>query len=371
MKHTLKKLTKLSLVLALATSLPSSFTHASTDEIEEVEGPINLIPDDPLTVTCSFLDAKNLGKMALVSRHFKTISEQDILWNERMIPGIKTKKEYVDFITHPTIAYELGNKKSISISAYDLFPIIESGRMTINGYLLAFDKSSYKLRDMLSIIRCMEWSYNGISIKLMSKKADRAFNNRLRGLETTEDDVSTENDLYLNLEYNGIEVFQKVRFDTIEGDFDLINVLVPAPHHEISSGSEEEAEFMMVRLNCLEENYEGMKLSSYNYWGHNRAFEILEDLLYKLYMFKDVNVELKNEVVHFFVQKYVDFRAKNKSPYGEGSYAEPYLRKALKEIRIALDTDFVSTEYVPPVEYVVENEALPEKIREYYSKPKT
>jgi hypothetical protein len=49
--------------------------------------------------------------------------------------------------------------------------------------------------------------------------------------------------------------------------------------------------------------------------------------------------------------------------------AENYLRQVLNKIRVSLHTDFVSTEYIPPAEYVVANEALPEEIRQYYLRP--
>ena len=333
---------KLSLAAALTMALPASFGWASTEEVDN-EGPIMTVPQDIHTYTFSFLPVEDLGNMALVSRKFKEVSEKDALW-KNWIEGIHTKEEFVEYITTPVIGYDINNDRNrIHISVYDLFLTVNSGRIFVNDCLYQFTQSPYKTpeKELLGIIHGMEWPYDTTTISL---KADES----------------------LNLSYENPNMYNNVCFEKIEEGTNIINLVDPIPFTEISSDGAEQGQLCMMSLNCLNENYDNLGFGSY--WGNNHAFEALDTLLYGLHNFKNSSDDVKDEAVLFFVQKYVDFRAVNSSPYGDGSYARPYLGRVLKEIRNSFNTDFLTTSYIPPVEYVVENEDLPEDTRAYYSR---
>ena len=79
---------KLSLTAVLIMALPAAFCSDPT-EWDDNKGSI-ILPKEMVTHAFSYLPVKELGKMALVSKGFKEISEQDILWKD-WIPGIQRK----------------------------------------------------------------------------------------------------------------------------------------------------------------------------------------------------------------------------------------------------------------------------------------
>jgi len=332
---------KLSLTAVLIMALPAAFCSNST-EWDDNKGSI-ILPKEIVTYTFSYLPVEELGKMALVSKGFKEISEQDILWKD-WIPGVNTKEEFVKHAIPRVMVYNLGNTNSIFISPYDLFPIVDSGRIFLNDCLYQANKTPFTnpKRELLSIIREIDPSNTPC--------------------------ITLRNDQVVELTYAQIEMYYyNVCFEKVEEVPPGLNLFASTPRTDMHWNGPEVGELYIKRLNCLSDNYNDLRFGSY--WGHSRAFEELENLLPGLHSLTNASNDMKDEGVLFFVQKYVDFRAKDSSPWGDGSYAENYLHKVLGQIREAFHTDFLSTEYISPVEYVVANEALPEKIREYYSRP--
>jgi hypothetical protein len=336
---------KLSLVVLLTMTLSPAFCTSSTpEESDNVTFIRTNIPKEMGTLTFSFLPVEELGKMALVSKGFKEISEQDILWN-KWIPDVNTKKEFVEHVTSRVIMYNLGNFNKLSISSYDLFTILNAGRISVNDCLYQFNNSGIinSKGDLLSIIRVMKPFYNPY--------------------------ITLNNDQSVSLIYEERERYNyfRVRFEEVEADPNrFINFVAPTPKTDLTQDYVAQGDLYIKRLNCLSDHY---KPREYNYWGRIHVFDELEELLYGLDKLINASNDIKDAAVFFFVQKYVDFRKKNSSRYGDGYYAENYLRQVLNKIRVSLHTDFVSTEYIPPAEYVVANEALPEEIRQYYSRP--
>ena len=331
---------KLSLAAMLIMTLPVAFC-SNSDEWDNNKGSI-ILPKEMVTHAFSYLPVKELGKMALVSKGFKEISEQDILWKD-WIPGVHTKEEFVKYVIPRVMMYNLGNTNSIFISPYDLFPMVDTGRIFLNDCLYQANKTPFTnpKRELLRIIREIDPSNTPC--------------------------ITLRNDQVVELTYAQVEMYYyNVCFEKVEEVPPGLNLFAPTPRTDIHWNGPEVGELYIKRLNCLSDNYNDLGFGSY--WGRNHAFEELENLLSGLSSLTNAPNDMKDEGVLFFVQKYVDFRAKNSSPWGDGSYAEDYLRKVLGQIRSALNTNFVSTEYIPPMKYVVANEVLPENIREYYSR---
>jgi hypothetical protein len=331
---------KLSLAAVLIMALPVAFCSDPT-EWDGNKGSI-ILPKEIVTHAFSYLPVEDLGNMALVSKGFKEISEQDVLWN-KWVPGVNTKREFVEYVTPGVIMYNLGNFNEIFISPYDLFTILNAGRISVNESLYQFKNSRITTPkgELLSIIQVMDHCGSPY--------------------------ITLNNDQSVSLIYEECERYYfRVQFEEVEANPNkFINLVAPTPRTDIHWNGPEVGKLYIKRLNCLSDHYK----PHYNYWGRNRAFDELEELLYGFGNVINASNDIKDAAVLFFVQKYVDFRAKNSSPWGDGSYAEDYLCKTLDQIRSALNTNFVSTDYIPPMEYVVANEALPEKIREYYSRP--
>jgi hypothetical protein len=326
---------KLSLAAVLIMALPVAFCSNSAEEVDNESLVTKIIPQEMVQVF-SFLPVEELRKMALVSKGFKEISEQDILWKD-WIPGVHTKKEFVKYAIPRAVVYNLGNNDRISISVYDLFPMVDSGRIFVNDCLYQFKKhpSTSPKGELFRIIRGMEWPYNTTHLTL-------------------------KNDQSVELSHKEPERSYGFCFEKVEEiPNKIINLVAATPFNVISQNGLEVSDLYIKRLNCLSDNYNDLHFSSY--WGYNHDFEVLENLLKGLHRLTNAPDDVKNKAVLFFVQKYVDFNDED----GNG-HDKHYLCETLEQIKNALNTNFVSTDYIPPVEYVVANEALPKYIREYY-----
>jgi|GEM_PF-4824499 len=97
----LKKTTSLALSGALMATLTPSIIWGMDTQEDQKCASINRVPKHVLGYIFSFLDQPTeLGRLALVSKKWKEVSEMDIRWKRF---GVESKKEFAEFMKSPAI----------------------------------------------------------------------------------------------------------------------------------------------------------------------------------------------------------------------------------------------------------------------------
>lgn len=113
----------------------------------------------------------------------------------------------------------------------------------------------------------------------------------------------------------------------------------PAPADDFAQSVEDKAQWMVSALSFIDKHYKETGFGPF--WGSNNVFDILKDYTHSFCMFKTSSEETKKNLTDFFVQKYLDFRKINTSPYGDGYYANEYLGRLQSVIPKDLEIEVV------------------------------
>lgn len=108
-------------------------------------------------------------------------------------------------------------------------------------------------------------------------------------------------------------------------------------HHSMTA--EDSAKWKMTVLSTLDDNYKDTLFG--RFWGVNYDFDYLKPILSSLAGFKNLPLETKEQIAQFFIQKYIDFRKVNDSPYVADYYANEYLSSLKSDLKNELEIDCV------------------------------
>lgn len=305
----------------------------------EEEITLDELPSCVLSYTLSFLPDRDLGSIALVSKQFSGILDQDIFWQGRK-EGIKTKEDYINFIKKTVLSLKLTENDSIILSPYDVLNIATMSKIIINDgvYLLPNnDNRLYLNNHRVNLVSHLNL-HQHIQDKLFFKNQEVKIEFFIEGTQPCPIPVQC--------------ILEKSDLDPKK--FRAI---------EQNPGEYTDPIFLIERLKFLDKEVYQQKEALSCFWGINNAFDKLEPELYSFSFLTSKSPSFKSNLFRFFIEKYEEFRENNTSSYGDGYYADNYLLKVMRNSSY-LQINLTLPEYESLLKYI-DNSKLSKEDKKY------